>query len=103
WVTNTTYAGRWRRVGDSMQIQATISLAGAPTTATFDMTIPSGFTIDTTKLAGGAIVDNALGSATSRDAGTANFSGCVRYSTTTTVQIVGDAGSGGLWTQAVPF
>jgi hypothetical protein len=51
WSTNTTYTGRWRRVGDTLQSQVTIATSGAPTAA--DLTInymPSGLSLDTTKI-----------------------------------------------------
>jgi hypothetical protein len=51
WVANTTYAGKWRRVGDSMEIQYSLTLAGAPTSASLTLNLPSGYTIDTAKLA----------------------------------------------------
>lgn len=52
WNTNTTYAGRYRRVGTTMEIEITLSLAGAPNSATLNgVTMPTGFTIDTTAVA----------------------------------------------------
>ncbi len=33
WTTNTTYTGLWRRIGDSMEIQAKALCSGAPTSA----------------------------------------------------------------------
>lgn len=49
--TNTTYTGRWRRVGDTMEGQVYISFSGAPNAVTLtDIQIPSGYTIDTAKL-----------------------------------------------------
>ena len=57
WTTNTTYTGKWRRVGDSIQVQAKITLSGAPNAATqLQIGIPSGLTIDTTKKIGRAHV-----------------------------------------------
>lgn len=50
WSTNTTYTGRWRRVGDSMEIRVNLSLGGAPTAADLSVDLPSGFTIDSTKI-----------------------------------------------------
>ena len=50
WVSNTTYTGLWRRVGDTMECQVKVLTSGAPTSANLYVTIPSGCTIDTTKI-----------------------------------------------------
>lgn len=48
---NITYYGKYRRVGDSMEIKLNIAATGAPTgTNLTSVTLPTGFTIDTTKL-----------------------------------------------------
>ncbi|MFZ4411513.1 MAG: beta strand repeat-containing protein [Bacteroidales bacterium] len=50
WTTNTTYAGKWRRVGDSMEMTVSISLTGAPNSSALGVNTPSGYFIDETKL-----------------------------------------------------
>ena len=35
WITNTTYTGKWRRVGDSMEVQGLAICSGAPTAVIF--------------------------------------------------------------------
>ena len=50
WTTNTTYTGKWRRVGDEMEVWVKLSMAGAPNAASLTFTIPNGYTIDTAKL-----------------------------------------------------
>lgn len=50
WSTNTTYTGKYRRVGDQLEAEVYISLAGAPTATTLTVNLPSGLSIDTTKL-----------------------------------------------------
>lgn len=54
WTTNTTYTGRWRRVGDSYQYQIKVALSGAPGGSAGLTVDPraSGLTVDTTKMAG---------------------------------------------------
>lgn len=51
WTTNASYTGRWRRIGDSMEIEANITLVGGAPGGTsllsFDMV--SGYTQDTSK------------------------------------------------------
>lgn len=52
WVTNTTYTGNYRRLGDSIYINYNLALAGAPTAASLRVNLPLGLTIDTAKLPG---------------------------------------------------
>ncbi len=61
WSANTTYTAFYRRVGDSLQINGKLAIAGgAPTTATLTVNIPSGLTIDTAKLAHGTTANRLL-------------------------------------------
>lgn len=50
WTTNTTYTGRWRRVGGNGEYEIGITLSGAPNAATLTVALPSGQTIDTARL-----------------------------------------------------
>lgn len=87
WTTNTTYTAQYRRVGDSLEVIAKIALAGAPGgTSTFNMTLPSGLVIDTTK-ALDSVTDMAnFGSGSILDSGAADLGPLlVRYDTTTTI------------------
>lgn len=54
WTANTTYTGQYKRVGDMMHLQYFLLLSGAPTAANLTVNLPSGFSIDSTKLVGGA-------------------------------------------------
>ena len=59
WTTNTTYTGSYRRVGDSLEMQVAVTLAGAPNATTLTVNLPPGLTIDTAKLAdSGTTADN---------------------------------------------
>ncbi len=51
WTSNTTYTGRWRRVGDTLQVEYGITLTGAPNATGLNLNLPSGLVIDTSKLA----------------------------------------------------
>ena len=80
WNTNVTYSGRWRRVGDSMQVQAVVSCTGAPNAATLSFSIPAGYTVDTAKLAYNSTekivgILNALNNATASYFGWVKFAG----------------------------
>jgi hypothetical protein len=107
WVTNSTYNGKFRRVGDVMEVSAQISLTGAPTSATLLINLPSGYSIDTSKL-NSDLTRVALGMGMLVDAGTNTFHAMVRYNATTNVQI-NSYGVSGTYsdeqpvTQAVPY
>lgn len=110
WSTNTTYTGKWRRVGDSMELSATASLAGAPNSAQFTVNLPSGYTIDTTKMNGLGPAASPVGSGAILDSGTQVYPATVYYSTSTSVTITYGAANGagvntnnGLVNQANPM
>ena len=91
WVSNTTYTGFWRRVGDSIELQARLVLAGAPTSASLTVNIPSGLTIDTAKLVSSTSAQRPAfmsQSGSVYDANTGDVYGLtVAYSSTTAVAI----------------
>lgn len=93
WVTNTNYSGKWRRVGDSMEIEVFITTTGAPTTAILEVEIPDGYVIDTAKLSSASVNKSALGSALVTDGNTGvRFTGSSTFRTTTAIgfQLEGD-------------
>lgn len=47
WTTNTTTVAYWRRVGDSIEVRARLTLSGAPDTASLTLSIPNSYTINT--------------------------------------------------------
>lgn len=89
WTTNTTYAGYYRRVGDCIEIEYTLTLSGAPDSVALSFNIPFSLTIDTVKTnldqAGGTLFGNGLGV----DAGTGTFPTVARYSSNTVIDIKG--------------
>lgn len=84
WTANTTYLGERRVVRDTLEVRVEVQLAGAPTSAVLDVDLPSGFTIDTTKLTSEDIAQ-FIGELAILDAGTSNLPWAVRYLTTTRV------------------
>lgn len=103
WSTNTTYTGYWRRSGDSIDIQYGIVLAGAPTSAALTLNIPSGLTMDLTRLTA-----YTFGTGTYVDAGNTLYRGHVDYGTSTSLACSADESSSTYArstavTQAVPF
>lgn len=86
WSTNTTYTGKWRRVGDTGFYDVNISLAGAPTAASLTVNLPSGQVMDTTKMTNstGAIPEIGQWGATH---GGLFQVGSIYYSSTTSVGV----------------
>lgn len=84
WTSNATYSGRWRRVGDQMQVSGNIAISGAPSPSTnLLFSLPSGYSIDTSKLEITSL--KILGQGVLRDNGTDDTSIMVEYGTTTQV------------------
>lgn len=89
WVTNTTYTGYYSRVGDTLRCKVYWALAGAPNSATnLTINLPSGLTIDTTKLPN-SNTRNIFGFGNaSQDASSGNRYLCAaRYNATTNIQV----------------
>ena len=79
---------RWRRVGDSMQVWGKAIASGAAT-GIFDISIPSGYSIDTTKLMSTENNDSGvLGIAEAYDNNVAYYVGRVTYGSTSSVRIM---------------
>ena len=87
WTTNTTYYGKYRRVGDSMEVKITVLQSGAASGSLGLISLPSGFTVDTSKLPNNGSQIVILGTARVDDAGVLTYPGVVQYGTTTQVQV----------------
>lgn len=110
WTTNTTYTGLWKRVGDSAEYDIQVALSGAPTSATLTVNLPSGHSIDTSKVSSSTTSEaGAFGIATILDSGSQYYRpGDIVYSNTTSISVhaannVSSATGDGLITQAVPI
>jgi hypothetical protein len=108
WSTNTTYTGMYRRVGETMELRGRIATSGAPTSANLTINIPTGYTIDTTKLPSGATAQLILGLAevNNGSGAGAKYSSFVGYSSTTAVGIfysTTGTGNSGIVNQANPI
>lgn len=88
WLTNTTYSGFWRRIGDSVELDIRVLTSGAPTAAELSVSIPAGLSIDTSKLTAGTGTENPLGVGIVLDGGLQQFPCHVVYFSTTTIKIV---------------
>jgi hypothetical protein len=108
WTTNSTYTGFWRQVGDEMEVRARVAVSGAPNATSLFIDIPSGYTIDTSKLVTTEGAAGRFGVGTAVDTGVNTYPLMVGYSDTNTVFIRAyDAGAtyayGVNVTQAAPF
>jgi hypothetical protein len=95
--------GRYRRVGDSLHAQVYIPISGAVTAAQLYVSIPTGFTIDSTKLAGpiGLNQTNPNGTWTAIRTGVAIYNGVVAAITSTQVWLTVN-GNGNVLTNTIP-
>jgi hypothetical protein len=93
---NVTYTGLYRASGDdSIDLQIKVALTGAPPSASLNIAIPSGLTITTAKLLDTTTGVAALnGDVSIRDAAPENYSGMVRYYSTTSIILYRDDGDG---------
>ncbi len=106
WSTNTTYTGYWWRTGDRMNIEVHIALAGAPTSATLTVTMPTGTTIATASLLSTAAGQPIVGYVNVFDtSATDNFIATPYYSSSTALTFKKDDGDGtvSVLTQAAPM
>lgn len=111
WSTNTTYTGRWRRVGDSGEYEVQVALSGAPTSATLTINLPSGHVIDTSKILA-TNADKPLGISKGFNHLQGGYGGITRYvsstsvapqlfsNPSTTVVTTGDVSQSTPWTMA---
>lgn len=96
WSTNTAYTGNWYRSGEYMYVSGVVTLSGAPTSASLTINIPSGYTIDTSKLTGAGVTTNfpQVGGAYLVDLSTQGYIGLVEYNSTTSVSFLFEVASG---------
>lgn len=98
--TNCTYAGKWRRIGENIELQISMLFSGANTQGALNFTEAQilnglGLTVDTSKLAvGGADYATAIGTWNSLDSGiSAAFSGLVQRRQSGTIELVYPSGN----------
>jgi hypothetical protein len=86
---NSTPTGKWRRVGDSMEVQLSITATGNAS-GSINVALPTGYTIDTNKIGSTASYNQSLGTfrAYVAAATPVNAVGSVQYVSSTTVAFV---------------
>lgn len=87
WSTNTTYTAYERRVGNNAEYYVRVALTGAPTATNLAINLPSGRTIDTTKLPASAGNEMAVGEGSASDTGNRLYPLVVVYQSTTQVRV----------------
>lgn len=90
--------GYWKRIGDTLFSRGYIAVGSTTSAGSGDYSfgLPSGLTIDTTKLTTGSDINTTLGEMTFHDTGVNIHVGRVAYATTTTVKLYRHSVSGGL-------
>lgn len=85
WVTNATYTGMRRRVGDTVEMKMQVALSGAPTNTGMIFDLPTGYEIDTAKLTSilATRIPN-LGSGVFSDSDGGEYALACHYNSTTT-------------------
>lgn len=102
WSSNVLYQGRYRRVGDSMEISVNVSLTGAPNATFLAINIPFGKSIDTSKVVDNQVNVGHYGQGMLHDSGTGTEGAWVRADTSTSVRVVTEKPSA-VVTESVPF
>jgi len=89
WTANTTYTGKYARVGQNLILDILVSTSGAPTAASLTVNIPSGLVIDTSALASFVNGLSTLGGVgVVNDSTTTAYNIQVVYSSTTAVRVL---------------
>ena len=87
-IGNGVASGFWKRVGDSLYFTAKLQMGSTSSIGgSISCSIPSGLSIDTTKLLDSGSTVQQLGIAEIRDAGVALYPGKVVYNSTTSVAV----------------
>jgi hypothetical protein len=106
WTTNTTWTGWYQCSINTLRVTAKAATAGAPTSATFGVDLPSGFIIDSTKLDSTANFGVINGQVAINDSSATGYKAYPLYSSTTRVVAAyqnATSGAGALVTQAAPI
>ena len=84
WTTNTTSTGFHSKIGDTLKVNGNLSFTGAPDSGSIIVDLPSGLSIDTTKMS--ATARKNLGLLSLRDSSSGEtYQGVVEYADTNSV------------------
>lgn len=79
WTTNTTYEGKYRRIGDSAEIKYRVALSGAPNASVLFVDMPPGLSADSTKILTSESDRSVLGVGSINNEGIFNFHSTIRF------------------------
>ncbi len=86
--TNTTYTGKYTRIGDRALIDVEVNFSGAPNSTTLTVNMPPGLSVDTSKLTSAQTVGHYLGTGGLFDSSGGNSTPLwVEYSSATSVRL----------------
>jgi len=95
-IANTTYTGFWRRSGANMIVDVHLAFAGAPTSTSLVVNMPTGYTIQNGGFPSVLANGTPVGQGVYVDSGTANYPLDVRYASSSTVGVF-MWGASGTW------
>lgn len=85
WNTNVTYSGFYKRVGDSIIMDVTVTCSGAPNATTLSINLANSLVMDTAKMSLATAANISMGQTTVFDAGTDNNVGRIKWGSSTTI------------------
>ena len=100
WTSNTTYTGKWQRIGNKAYYEVRVATSGAPTSANLTINLPH--TIDITQLLESTSQQSVFGVGDILDTGTNRFLCVAKYNDTTSVIICAVDSAGAYSVQNVP-
>ena len=88
WTSNTTYTGKYKRIGDSLKVQVQILMSGAPNSVDLSVNLPSGLLIDAGSIISSNPLSNiTLGLATLKDISSETYYGFIGYKDSGSVNV----------------
>lgn len=100
---DVTPLGKFRRVGDSMEVTAVYTFTSAPASNTLTVTVPQSLVVDTAKLAFSSANHPVVGVAMATDTGTAQFNGVVRIASSVAVNFIHSGAGATVWNATSPM
>jgi len=92
--TNSTYTGKYRRVGDNLEVSAKIAFSGAPNSTDCTFNLPSGLSIDSNKVLSTTPQSANFGTGNIFDTSAGfNYVAQVTYHSSTAIRLRGGNGS----------
>ena len=94
WTTATTYTGKYRRVGDSLEARVVVSTLGSPTATTLSIGIPNGLSVDDDKIErSGQANTTRVGNVTVRSSGSSYYGPSTYNGSTIVARVFADTGN----------